>query len=60
MKDVKYAIYNMYIYINNNNLLMWVYVITVWILVVVALQIKKAKQPGSKKAKRVAFFHPFW
>lgn len=43
-----------------HNNIMFVYVLTAYIVLVVVLQIKKHRQPGSKLAKKVGFFHPFW
>lgn len=31
-----------------------------YIAIVAVFQLKKSKQRGSKAAKKVAFFHPFW
>ncbi len=31
-----------------------------YIAIVAIFQLKKSKQRGSKTAKKVAFFHPFW
>lgn len=36
------------------------FLLLVYIGLVAVLQFKKSKQPGSKKAKKIAFFHPFW
>jgi hypothetical protein len=34
--------------------------IAAYIILVVLLHIRKSRQTGSKQAKKVAFFHPFW
>lgn len=39
---------------------MYLIVIAIYVAIVVLLQFKKSRQAGSKKAKKVAFFHPFW
>lgn len=39
---------------------MIVYIVTAYIVLVILLHVKKSRLPGSKEAKKVAFFHPFW
>lgn len=36
------------------------FLLLIYIGFVAILQFKKSKQPGSKIAKKIAFFHPFW
>lgn len=39
---------------------MYLIIISVYVALVLILQLKKYQRGGSKQAKKIAFFHPFW